>query len=133
MNSTGHLSRSCRFLWLICLSLFSSGCDEYHGLATEIRGAATAQQWQAWAAQVIERSKTNSVPPPRSEWPSFIGRLTPPCTDWQLYIGSSNITLASIGGFGSFGVDIGAATFIEESDPNQRCRRIYPGVYVRHN
>jgi hypothetical protein len=121
-------------LWLACLVLFSAGCNEYEGLDRQVRIAATAPQWQAWAVQVLERSKTNSVPPPRSEWPSFVARLKPPCSDWQLWIGTSNITLVSLGGFGSFGVDIGAASFIEPTNSIQRSsRQVYPGVYVRHN
>ena len=133
MNLTRHPSRTRTPLWLLFLALFSPGCDGYEGLRTQVRNAATAQQWQGWAVQVLERSKTNSIPPPRSEWPSFVSRLRPPCADWQLWVGTSNITLVSLGGFGSFGVDIGPAGFTARVDPNQRHQQVYPGVYVRHN
>jgi hypothetical protein len=137
MNSTQDVANARPLFSLICLLFVCAGCDEYHGLANQVRNAATAQQWQAWAVQVLERSKTNSVPPPRSEWPAFVGRLSPPCSDWELWIGrngsTSNIALVSVGGFGSFGVDIGPATFVEPAIPSERCQQVYPGVYVVHN
>ena len=132
-----HHSKTFRLSWFLCVFLFCPGCDEYHGLTTQVRNAATAQQWQAWAVRVLEGSKTNSTPPLRSEWPPFVGRIRPPCTDWQLVLGrsgsTSNISLVSLGGFGSFGVDIGAATFVEPENPGERSRQVYPGVYVVHN
>ena len=129
--------RGPRVCWLLCVLFLCPGCDEYHGLDRQVKNAATAEQWQAWAVEVLERSRTNSVLPARSEWPAFVTRLTPPCTDWQLVIGrnesTSNISLVSMGGFGSFGVDIGPATFVEPWNPNERSRQVYPGVYVAHN
>ena len=104
---------------------------------------ATPEQWHAWAAHVIERSKTNSDPIPRSEWPDFARRIT--TTDavdnWELHVerGDSNtaphIMLFSLGGFQSIGVDIGSSSFVKSEGPESSVavKQIYPGVYVRRS
>ena len=119
------------------LSLLCLGCKDDTHFADQVKAAATAQQWQAWALTVLERAKTNSVPPFSSEWPEFVQRVEAPASQWQLVLGrngsSSNISLVSLGGFCSFGIDIGGPTFVEPPNPNQHHTRVYPGVYVVSN
>jgi hypothetical protein len=124
---------ACAAVGVLCV-----GCNDDKRLASQARTAATAEQWHVWAADVLARSKTNSAPIPRSEWPSFIQRISAPCTEWQLVTAgrngsSSNISLISFGGFCSYGIDIGGPTFVEPQEPNFHITKIYPGVYVVSN
>lgn len=125
------------FLVSAALRLLCFGCDDHRRLANQASKAATAEQWHAWAADVLAHSKTNSSPIPRSEWPVFIKRLRAPCTEWQLVTGrngsTSNISLVSFGGFYSIGIDVGGPTFVEPQNPNERSTKVYPGVYVVNN
>lgn len=130
---------SLHIFWFACLALLllCAGCNDDQRLVSEVRRAATAQQWHSWAAEVLARSKTNSVPVPRSEWPTFVQQINAPCAEWQLITGrngsSSNISLVSLGGFCSYGIDVGGPTFVEPPNSNQHCTKIYPGVYVVGN
>ena len=123
--------------FLFAVLFLCAGCNDTKRLVSQVKNAAPALQWQAWAVQVLERAKTNSSPVPRSEWPAFIASITPPCTEWQLFTGrngsTSNISLVSLGGFGSFGIDIGPASFVEPTRPDEHCEQVYPGIYVVHN
>src|SRR5262245_28196639 len=118
-------SKSCGIGILLVFVLVSTGCNDFSHLANQVKAAATADQWQAWATQVLERSKTNSSPPPRSEWPSFINRVHAPCTEWELCptgrsTGSTNISLVSIGGFGCFSVEVGTNAFSAPYAPDEQ-------------
>ena len=117
--------------------LVCAGCKDDSRLAKQVKEAATAQQWQAWALTVLERARTNPAPPPSSEWPGFVQGVRAPAADWQLVIGrngsTSNISLVSFGGFCSFGIDIGGPRFVEPPNPNEHHACVYPGVYVVSN
>ena len=117
--------------------LVCAGCKDDTGLAIQVKDAATAQQWQAWALGVLERAKTNSTLPQSSEWPAFVHGIKAPAADWQLVLGrngsSSNISLVSLGGSCSFGIDVGGPTFVEPPNPNEHRTRVYPGIYVVSN
>jgi hypothetical protein len=119
------------------LVLLCAGCSDDGRLADQAKKAATAQQWSAWAAEVLARSKTNSNPLPRSQWPAFIQQIKAPCSDWQLITGrngsTSNISLVSLGGFCSYGIDVGDSTFVEPPNPNEHRTKVHPGVYVISN
>ena len=124
------------FLYLteIALLILCAGCNDDTRLADQAKKAATAQEWHAWAAEVLARSKTNAAPIPRSEWPAFIRHISAPCTEWQLLIGrNGNISLVSLGGFCSYGISFGGPTFVEPQNPNLHITKVYPGVYVVSN
>jgi hypothetical protein len=136
---SAHLIRTAHSAVGFCVVslLVCCGCNDFQHLADQVKTAATAEQWQTWAAQVLERSKTNSGAIPRSEWPAFVQRIDAPCTEWQLIPrgrsgSSSNISLVSFGGFGSFGIDVGPPTF-PEPQGDAHCKQVYPGVYVIGN
>jgi hypothetical protein len=74
MKRRSHLLRSAR----VALVLLCAGCNDHKHLADQAKRATTAEQWQAWAAEVPAHSKTNSAPMPRSEWPAFIQRISAP-------------------------------------------------------
>jgi hypothetical protein len=137
MTKRYHGSTSLGLGCYVALLLLCAGCKDDKHLVEQAKSAATAEQWHAWAAKVLERSRTNSNPIPRSDWPAFIQRIKAPCTEWQLVTGrngsTSNISLVSIGGFCSFGIDIGASSFVEPKHPNEHSVRVYPGVYVVSN
>jgi hypothetical protein len=133
MKTRAHLLRIAG----VTLVLLCAGCNDDRRLADQAKKAATAQQWHAWAAEMLARSKTNSTPLPRSQWPAFIQQIKAPCTDWQLVTGrngsTSNISLVSLGGFCSYGIDVGDSTFIEPPNPNEHRTKVHPGVYVVSN
>src|SRR5689334_5587408 len=60
----------------VAVALATTGCaPSPSSLADSARKAGTAEQWRAWATQVIERSRTNAPPPVESEWPDFVQRV----------------------------------------------------------
>src|SRR5262245_11973505 len=61
--------------FIAAAACFLASCSDFGQVCRETKAAATADQWRAWAATVIERSKTNSTPLPRSEWPDFVRRV----------------------------------------------------------
>jgi hypothetical protein len=118
------------------------GLNSFHKMIRRVR-EATPEQWHAWAALVIERSRTNSAPMPPSQWPPFARRLTTvdASDNWELDVnpGGSNVAphimLFSLGGFESIGVDVGSPSFVESEEPDSRIvvEQIYPGVYARRS
>jgi len=125
---------------IACLSLAlmfatSSCTDSVKRLADTARNAATAEEWRTWAAQVIERAKTNSSPLPPSEWPQFVHRTG---EGWQIMVETNNpplVMLVSLGGFESIGLVIGPPAYTEVRTPGTPIisRRVYPGIYVRES
>src|SRR5438445_5630557 len=54
-------------------------------------------------------------------------------SEWQLFTGrrsTSNISLVSLGRFGSFGIDIGPANFVELR-PDEHCEQVYAGLFAQ--
>jgi len=125
-----------------CLLLGCGGWNDFSNLAAQVKKTPAAE-WHRWAAQVIERSKTNSTPVPSSEWPAFLHRIAKevPTTNWQLAVepGGSNqqsyVCFYSLGGFQSIGIDVGSASFVEtnHTEAAYRVTAIYPGVYLRRS
>src|SRR5256885_858666 len=107
------------FLVIVALAVFTGcGLNDYSNLIAQAK-KTPAEEWHRWAAEVIERSKTNSTPIPRSEFPAFVRRITQkiPATNWQLAVQPADSNRApyvcsySLGGFQSIGVDVGSASF----------------------
>lgn len=126
-----------RIAALVCaLALTTSGCGESPSrLVGSARKAGTAEQWRAWAAEVIERSKTNSSLPVESEWPDFVRRVG---AGRQLLVETNGIPLVmlvSFGGFQSVGLVIGPPSYVETNAPgvSLRSEQVYPGIYVRES
>jgi hypothetical protein len=107
-------------------------------LVDRTRQAASAEEWQKWATQVIDRARTNSTPLPSTEWPEFVRRTG---TSWKVVLGHSGegtnsstlLMLVALGGSESIGIIIGPPSYVEVSDPHlsQTSKRVYPGIYVR--
>ena len=127
---------------VVVLALACASCsDSVQGLVERTRRAGTAEEWRAWAAQVIERGKTNSAPLPRSEWPEFVRRTTADNRIWQVLVDHTDtntsspplVMLVALGGFESIGVIIGPPAYVEVAPPQypQISREVYPGIYVR--
>lgn len=127
---------------VIALAIACTGCsDSVRGLANRTRKAATADAWRAWAAQVVERSRTNSMPPPPAEWPEFVRRTAVGNRTWRVVVSQSGsdtyvtplVMLISLGGFQSIGVVIGPPEYVEiaPSQYPQISRAVYAGIYVR--
>jgi hypothetical protein len=119
---------------VIALVLATSGCGESASrLAESARKAGTAEQWHAWAAQVIENSRTNSSLPAESEWPDFVRRVG---AGRQLQVETNGlplVMLVSFGGFQSIGLVIGPPSYVETNAPGVplTSKQVYPGMYVR--
>jgi hypothetical protein len=128
-------------LALLCVTLAScGGWNDYGALIAQVK-KTPAKDWNTLAAQLLERSKTNSASLPFSEWPAFardIARKVP-TTNWTLSTETNSIgnephaTLVSLGGFQCISVDFGSASFVEIEHPQDKVTPIYPGVYVRRN
>ena len=107
-------------------------------LVERTRQAASAEEWQKWATEVIDRARTNSTPLPLAEWPEFVRHTG---TSWQVVLGQSGegtnssplLMLVALGGFESIGIIIGPPSYVEISDPrlSRTSKRVYPGIYVR--
>jgi hypothetical protein len=126
------------------LAMMCAGCSDHDAdrLVDRTRRAATADQWRAWAAQVIERDNTNSTSLPSSEWPEFVRKtVTNDHPSWEVDVrhidGNTNnpklVMLVAFGGFQSIGVIIGPPSYVEVPPPNisQKSKQVYPGIYVR--
>ena len=105
---------------LFCFWYVWWGAGDFSSLAKNVRKHGTSEQWHNWAAQLIERSETNSNPIPLADWPAFV-RLAISGghrDNWELAVnpGDPNtepiVQLASVGGFESIGVDIGSTSFV---------------------
>ena len=120
----------------VALTLATSGCGESPSrLAVSARKVATAEQWHTWAAQVIERAKTNSSLPAESEWPDFVRRVG---AGRQLLVETNDpprVMLVSWGGFQSIGLVLGPPSYIETNVPGEpiTSKQVYPGIYVRES
>ena len=116
------------------------GWNDYSNLIAQVK-KTPAKDWHQLAAQMLERSKTNSTAIPYSEWPVFVREIVRkvPTTNWELDVQTSgkgnepHATLVSIGGFQCISVDFGLPSFVETEDPQDKVTAIYPGVYVRRN
>lgn len=119
---------------VIGLADATSGCGESASrLVDSARRAGTAEQWHAWAAQVVERARTNSSLPGESEWPDFVLRVG---SGRQLLVktnGAPLVMLVSFGGFQSVGLIIGPPSYVETNVPGSSLasKQVYPGIYVR--
>ena len=117
------------------------GCNEFKKLERHVRAAAPEQQWNAWAAKMNNRctERTNagegSIQLRESELPEFVRRVPAACIEWQVSVICGNsasntfIQLISLGGFGSFGLDVGTPAYKRAEDAY--CKKVFPGVYVR--
>jgi hypothetical protein len=128
-------------LALLCVTLAGcGGWNDYSNLIAQAK-KTPAKDWHALAAQLLERSKTNSTSLPFSEWPAFVREIVRkvPTTNWELSTNTNSIgnephaTLVSLGGFQCISVDFGSPSFVETEDPQDKVTLIYPGVYVRRN
>lgn len=126
------------FLAIVAVAAFSGfGLSDYSNLIAQVKQTPAAD-WHMWAAQVIERSKTNSTPIPKSEFPAFVRRIPEkiPATNWQLDIQTNDaepyVCLYSLGGFQSISLDVGSPSFTETNHPQSsyRVTAIDPGIYV---
>ncbi|HZR21530.1 MAG TPA: hypothetical protein VFE51_29885 [Verrucomicrobiae bacterium] len=130
-----HIQPSVAVL-VVALTLATSGCGESPSrLADSARKAATSEQWHTWAAQVVERSKTNLSLPVESEWPDFV---KPIGAGRQLLVetnGTPLVMLVSFGGFQSTGLIIGPPSYVETNAPGVplTSKPVYPGIYVRES
>jgi hypothetical protein len=135
IQSRPHFPR-CIAALVIALALATSGCGESASrLADSARKAGTAEQWHAWAAQVIERSRTNSSLPAEPEWPDFVRRIG---AGRQLLVETNGlplVMLVSFGGFQSIGLVIGPISYVETNAPGVplTSKQVYPGMYVRES
>jgi hypothetical protein len=117
-----------------------SGWNDYSNLITQVK-KTPAEDWHALAAQLLERSKTNSASLPVSEWPVFACDIVRkvPATNWELSAETNSMsnephaTLVSLGGFQCISVDFGLPSFVETEGPQNKVTPIYPGVYVRRS
>lgn len=128
---------------MLVLALACSGCGDpsVSNLVGRTKRAATAEQWRAWAAEVIERDKTNSDPLPFSEWPDFVRRTATTSRPWEVRVFRADtdtnspelVGLVALGGFQSIGVIIGPQSYVEVPPPQypQTSKLVYPGIYVR--
>jgi len=128
---------------IVALLLICAGCtDSVQDLVARTRSAATADEWRAWASQVVERYKTNSTPLARSEWPGFVSRTANGNRrSWQVILSHGDevtnsttlVMLVTIGGFESTGIVIGPPSYVEVAPLHisQISTQVYPGIYVR--
>lgn len=125
------------------LGSFLAGCggwNDYPNLIAQVK-KTPAKDWHTLAAQILERSKTNSTAVPFSEWPAFAREIARkvPTTNWQLDVQTSgkgnepHVSLYSLGGFQCISVDFGSPSFVETEDPQDKVTPVYPGVYARRN
>jgi hypothetical protein len=128
-------------LALLCITLAGcGGWNDYSNLITQVK-KTPAKDWHTLAAQLLERSKTNSTSLPFSEWPAFARNITKkvPTTNWELSAETNTMgnephaTLVSLGGFQCISVDFGSPSFVENERPEDKVTPIYTGVYVRRN
>jgi hypothetical protein len=121
---------------VVGLALVTSGCGESASrLADSARKAGTAEQWHAWAAQVLETSRTKPSLPAESEWPHFVRRVG---AGRQLLVQTNGlplVMLVSFGGFHSVGLVIGPPSYVETNAPGVplTSKQVYPGIYVRES
>lgn len=116
------------------------GWNDYSNLIAQTK-KTPAKDWRALAAQLLDRSKTNSTSLPFSEWPVFAREIVRkvPTTNWELITETNSMgnephaTLVSLGGFQCISVDFGSPSFVESEYPTDKVTPIYPGVYVRRN
>ncbi|SRR6266481_766590 len=128
-------------LTFLCATLAGcGGWNDYGVLIAQVK-KTSAKDWHTLAAQLLERSKTNSTSLPFSEWPRFardIARKVP-ATNWELSAETNSVSnephalLVSLGGFQCISVDFGSSSFVETEHPQDKVTPIYPGVYVRRN
>jgi hypothetical protein len=126
---------------LLCFTClyFYRRSNDFYKLASSVKTFGTAEQWHGWAAQVLERSKTNSSSVPSSEWPAFVRRTARaiPTRAWEVAVQTHEanqqpyVSLFSIGGVQSISVDIGSVSFVEtDRQGEDHVTMVYPGVYV---
>lgn len=120
---------------LVSLLMCFSCSDSAPGLADKVKASGTEAEWHAWAAEMIERSRTNSAPIPRTELPLFVRRATPYGANGIVSKGmdsnrTSIVIVATYGGFQSIGVIVGPPTYVEAWDATSGLisKQVFPGV-----
>jgi hypothetical protein len=109
--------------------------DQLLAVAEQVKSVATGEQWNAWAAQAVERWATNGVRFPeiglqRNEMPEFACRVGVPgviatgndADKTPVVLLVSGECLAVVGPSNYVDTCTGGVT--------GACRRVYPGVYV---
>ena len=116
-----------------CLLLCCGCTSSVDRLANQVKRAGTAEEWRAWAAQMIERSKTNSSEIEWEEMPAFVQRGTPGGA--RGFVSKDVVIVARFGGFESIGVVIGPPSYEESGDRSrgQMSKQVYLGIYVRES
>ena len=110
-------------------------------LADNVKAAGTEEQWRVWAAQIMERSKTNSSPIRRAEMPEFVQRGTPEDALGSVRRGldpdGTPVVVVTVNPFveETTGVVIGPPSYIEFGDKSCGLisKQVYPGIYVRRS
>ena len=118
--------------------VISCGLSEYKQLSTKLR-ASPPEQWHAWAANVIDYTRTNGGVLPRSQWPQCVrDAVAGQDVLWNVLVMTNELTgtpyvwLDSPGGFESIGVLVGSESFVPPSPPPPtHTEKVYPGVYLQ--
>ena len=131
-------------LFTLCvILLFGVGCNDFENLERNVRAAAPPKKWNEWAAKICEQCReiTNAHGTfnelPSSQLPEFVRRIPAPCTQWKLGVvcgespSNTYVGVATIGGFGSYGFDVGTRAYVGEE--NYKSKKVFPGVYVRRS
>lgn len=124
---------------VLLTALLVTSCDSDYDVLVKQMKQTSPEQWHNWAKQVLEHSKTNASGMPRSEWPEFARRISADESgNWELVVLGGDfqerfVSLIRMGGFQSFGVDFGSASFVETNSIQARYKviKIHAGVYVR--
>jgi len=131
MKTRAHLLR------IASVILLCAGCNDDRRLAGQAKGAATAQQWHAWAAGVLARSKTNSNPFTALAVASFHPTDQGALHRLAACYGTKRLNFEHFAGvlwrFCSYSIDVGDSTFTEPPNPNEHRTKVHPGVYVVSN
>ncbi len=117
-----------------------SGCGD--DFARKVEAAATVERWRSWAVQIAEhyagsQAESGPILVSPDDYPEFLRRIPAPNSEWIVYLlGSTSndcprISVRSLGGFGSTGIEIGSTNFVDVTQFPARIRKIYPGIYVR--